>query len=219
MIRLHCFHAHPSNISYIDDAFYDTGFDLHHIVDSTFMERAKQDSAFDLEQQQTYAINRLMQEGEADLVLLTCTQYIAALGEQQHLFKQPIVPIDEPLFEQICEREGPLQLVFSNPDTVEGTMKRLSSYVKERGKQLKAEVVVLEDVFHLCLNGDIQAYHERIMEQLRQSVKQQHGDICVMQLSMVHAAKQVEQETGVSIIHPLSPLKPFVYQKITALKE
>lgn len=186
MIRLHCLHAHPSNISYIDDAFYDTGFDLHHIVDSSFMERAKQDPAFDL--------------------------------EQQHLFKQPIVPIDEPLFEQICEREGPLQLVFSNPDTVEGTMKRLSSYVKEQGKQLKAEVVVLEDVFHLCLNGDIQAYHERIMEQLRRSVKQ-HGDICVMQLSMVHAAKQVEQETGVSIIHPLSPLKPFVYQKITTLKE
>lgn len=112
-----------------------------------------------------------MQEEEADLVLLTCTQYIAALGSKEDLFKQPIVPIDEPLFEQICEREGPLQLVFSNPDTVEGTMKRLSSYVKERGKQLKAEVVVLEDVFHLCLNGDIQAYHERIMEQLRQSVK------------------------------------------------
>ena len=80
MIRLHCLHAHPSNISYIDDAFYDTGFDLHHIVDSSFMERAKQDPAFDLEQQQTYAINRLMQEEEADLVLLTCTQYIAALG-------------------------------------------------------------------------------------------------------------------------------------------
>lgn len=49
MIRLHCLHAHPSNISYIDDAFYDTGFDLHHIVDSSFMERAKQDPAFDLE--------------------------------------------------------------------------------------------------------------------------------------------------------------------------
>ena len=46
-----------------------------------------------------------------------------------------------------------------------------------------------------------------------------NGDICVMQLSMVHAAQQVERETGVSIIHPLSPLKPFVHQKITALKE
>ncbi|GLF89546.1 hypothetical protein Saga11_08050 [Bacillus safensis] len=219
MIRIHCLHAHPSNISYIEDVFQRTAFDLHHIVDSSFMERAKQDPAFDLHHQQTYAINRLMQEREADLILLTCTQYIAALGDQQHLFKQPIVSIDEPLFEQVCKRKGPLQLVFSNPDTVEGTMHRLYTYAQERGKQVEAEILVLEDVFHLCLNGDMQAYHERIMEQLRQSVKQQHGEICVMQLSMVHAAQQVGQETGVPIIHPLSPLKSFVHQKIIAAKE
>ncbi|MFS3915554.1 hypothetical protein ACL9ST_15000 [Bacillus australimaris] len=218
MIRLHCLHAHPSNISYIEDAFPGKLFDVHHIVDSSFMERAKQDPAFDLHLQQTYAIYRLMQEREADLILLTCTQYIAALGDQQHLFQQPIVPIDEPLFEQICERKGPLQLVFSNPDTVEGTMHRLYAYAQERGKQVEAEILVLEDVFHLCLNGEMKAYHERIMEQLRRSVKQ-HREICVMQLSMVHAAQQVEHETGVSIIHPLSSLKSFVHQKIVAAKE
>ncbi|AOZ88700.1 hypothetical protein BK049_08420 [Bacillus xiamenensis] len=219
MIRLHCLHAHPSNISYIDDAFYDTGFDLHHIVDSSFMERAKQDPDFDLHKQQTYAISSLMQEREADLILLTCTQYIAALGDQQHLFKQPIVPIDEPLFEQICEKKGPLQLVFSNPDTVEGTMNRLYSYATEREKQVEVEMVVMEDAFHLCLDGHMQAYDERIKEQLKRCMKQKNGDICVMQLSMVHAAQQVEEETGISIIHPLSPLKSFVHQTIAATKE
>nr|MDF9460189.1 hypothetical protein [Bacillus pumilus] len=114
---------------------------------------------------EAYVINKLMQEDEADLILLTCTQYIAALGDQQDLFKQPIVPIDEPLFELICQGKGPLQLVFSNPDTVEGTMKRLKSYAKEHGKQIDAEVMVMEDVFHLCLNGDMQAYEEQIKKQ------------------------------------------------------
>ncbi|WP_458109991.1 hypothetical protein [Bacillus zhangzhouensis] len=219
MIRLHCLHAHPSNMSYIEDVFRDTAFELHHTVDSSFMERAKQDPAFDLHQQQTYAINRLMQEREADMILLTCTQYIAAMGDQQHLFKQPIVPIDEPLFELICEKKEPLQLVFSNPDTVEGTMHRFYSYAKERGIQVEADIVVMEDIFHLCLNGDMPAYEDRIKEQLRRCMKQKSGHICVMQLSMVHAAQQVERETGASIIHPLSPLRSFVHQKITALKE
>ncbi|MGX9292044.1 hypothetical protein ACSLGF_12690 [Bacillus sp. A015] len=219
MFRLHCLHAHPSNMSYIEDVFRDTAFELHHTVDSSFMERAKQDPVFDLHKQQTYAINRLMQERKADIILLTCTQYIAAMGDQQHLFKQPIVPIDEPLFELICEKKEALQLVFSNPDTVEGTMYRLYSYAQERGKQVEADIVVMEDVFHLCLNGDMQAYEDRIKEQLRRCMKQKSGDICVMQLSMVHAAQQVERETGISIIHPLSPLRSFVHQKITALKE
>ena len=218
MIRLHCLHAHPSNQSYIEDVFGDTDLALYHTVDSSFIERATQDPTFDHHKQQAYAINKLMQEDKADLTLLTCTQYIAALGDQQHLFKQPIVPIDEPVFELICEKKESLQLVFSNPATVEGTMKRLESYAKDRGKQIDAEVIVMEDVFHLCLNGDMQAYEEQIKKQLRRCMKKS-GDICVMQLSMVRASQQMEEETGVPIIHPLSPLKQFVYQTISALKE
>ncbi|AMM99326.1 MULTISPECIES: hypothetical protein [Bacillus] len=218
MIRLHCLHAHPSNQSYIEDVFHDTEIELHHTVDSSFIERATQDPDFNLHKQQTYAINKLMKEDEADIILLTCTQYIAALGDQQHLIKQPIVPIDEPLFELICQRKGPLQLVFSNPDTVDGTMERLKSYAKEHGKQIDAEVMVMEDVFHLCLNGDMSAYEEQIKKQLRRCMKKS-GDICVMQLSMVHAAQQMEKETGIPIIQPLSPLKQFVHQTISALKE
>ncbi|MGY4789093.1 hypothetical protein ACVNSY_19820 [Bacillus sp. OHL2] len=44
-------------------------------------------------------------------------------------------------------------------------------------------------------------------------------DICLMQLSMVRVAKQVKRETGVPIIHPLSPLKQFVHQTLSAWKE
>jgi hypothetical protein len=108
--------------------------------------------------------------------------------------------------------------VFSNPDTVEGTMERLGSYAKKHGKQIDAEVMVMEGVFHLCLNGDLHAYEEEIKKQLRRCMKED-GDICVMQLSMVHAAQQIVEETGVPIIHPLSPLKQYVHQTISALKE
>lgn len=218
MIRLHCLHAHPSNQSYIEDVFGDTDLELHHTVDSSFIERATKDLDFNPHKQQAYAINHLMKEEEADIILLTCTQYIAALGDQHHLFKQPIVPIDEPIFELICQRKGPLQLVFSNPDTVDGTMERLKSYAKEHGRQIDAEVIVMEGVFHLCLNGDMQDYEELIKKQLRRCMKKS-GDICVMQLSMVHAAQQMKEETGVPIIHPLSPLKQFVHQTIFALNE
>lgn len=171
MIRLHCLHAHPSNQSYIEDVFGDTDLELHHTVDSSFIERATKDLDFNPHKQQAYAINHLMKEEEADIILLTCTQYIAALGDQHHLFKQPIVPIDEPIFELICQRKGPLQLVFSNPDTVDGTMERLKSYAKEHGKQIDAEVIVMEGVFHLCLNGDMQDYEELIKKQLRRCMK------------------------------------------------
>ncbi|MFB8736387.1 hypothetical protein ACEQPO_30305 [Bacillus sp. SL00103] len=56
-------------------------------VDSSFIERATQDPDFHPHKQQAYAINKLMKEDEADIILLTCTQYIAALGDQEHLFK------------------------------------------------------------------------------------------------------------------------------------
>ena len=98
-------------------------------------------------------------------------------------------------------------------------MQRLESYATERGKQVEVELVVVEDAFHLCLNGDMQAYDEQIKEQLRRCMKQKGKDICVMQLSMVHAAQEMEQETGVPIIHPLSSLKQFVHQTISAWKE
>ncbi|MFB8736386.1 hypothetical protein ACEQPO_30300 [Bacillus sp. SL00103] len=78
--------------------------------------------------------------------------------------KQPIVPIDEPLFELICQRKEPLQLVFSNPDTVEGTMERLESICK-KARQTDGCRSYGDGGCLSPFVGDLHAYEEEIKKE------------------------------------------------------
>ncbi|WP_144741570.1 hypothetical protein [Bacillus altitudinis] len=59
---------------------------------------------------------------------------------------------------------------------------------------------MVEDVFDVWLKGDIQGYDEGMMEELRECVKEEDGDICVMEVWMVEGGKEVEEERGVWMI-------------------
>ena len=68
---------------------------------------------------------------QVDAILITCTNYIAILQEDQLSISVPIIKIDEPFFDYICNIGQPQTILFTNPATVEGTMERLKHHANQ----------------------------------------------------------------------------------------
>lgn len=205
--RLGCLHAHYSNIEYIENALSSYDIELIHFVDPALMYRVTVDENF----KEADAQNKVKEQIEwiaqcnVDAILITCTNYIAILQEEQLSISVPIIKIDEPYFEYICKIQQPLTILFTNPATVKGTMERLNQYAYNHQKSLDIEVIVINNTFELIMQGLKQEYNQEISKFLNKIIK---GDkiISVAQLSMVDASKEVEYKTSKPIINPLDTL-------------
>jgi hypothetical protein len=140
-----------------------------------------------------------------DAILITCTNYIAILQEEQLSISVPIIKIDEPYFEYICNIQQPQTILFTNPATVSGTMERLNQYAYKHQKSIDIEVIVINNTFELIMQGLKQEYKQEISKFLNKIIKADKV-ISVAQLSMVEASKEVEYTTSKTIINPLDTL-------------
>jgi hypothetical protein len=198
--KIGCLHAHYSNIDYIESAFSPYDLELRHFVDPGLI--------FVLQNDQSAAEKRVkdqiewMAQSGVDAILITCTNYIALLND--HVVTIPIIKIDEPYFEALCKTQQPQTILFSNPDTVSGTMARLNHYAKSHQKPLDIEVKLIENTFQLIMSGKNEEYQTAVYEYIKQLDSSRR--LSVAQLSMVAAAQQVEHETSKTIINPLNTL-------------
>ncbi|MEY9976906.1 hypothetical protein [Lysinibacillus sp. RC79] len=142
-----------------------------------------------------------------------CTNYIALLEEEQLKLSLPIIKIDEPFFEIICEEKQPQTILFTNSETVEGTLKRLQQYAEQHEKTLDVVAKVIDNTFELIMQGKKEAYNSAIRQTLHHLAEEQRH-ISVAQLSMVEAARQFEKESTLTITHPLKSLAKFVMRAI-----
>ncbi len=194
--RLGCLHAHYSNIGYIDEAFSAYDIELIHFTDPGLMHRVTSDEKF----QEADAQNRVNEQIEwiaqcdVDAILITCTNYIAVLKEDQLSISVPIIKIDEPFFAFISNIEQPQKILFTNPATIQGTIDRLKQYADYHQKSLDLEVAVIGNSFDLIMRGLKGKYNQKIYKYLDQAVKEENKIISIAQLSMVDAAKQVEEK-------------------------
>lgn len=206
--KLGCLHAHYSNIEYIENALSPYNIELIHFVDPALMYRVTSDENF----QESDAQNKVKEQIEwiakcnVDAILITCTNYIAILQEDQLSISVPIIKIDEPFFDFICNIQQPQTILFTNPATVEGTMERLKSYANNHQKSLDLEVIIINNTFELIMQGLKDEYNKEISKFLDQIVKDEKKVISVAQLSMVDASQQVEDKTTKIIINPLKTL-------------
>lgn len=201
--KIGCLHAHYSNIDYIEKALSAYNVELSHFVDPGLMYRVMNDpdfTEFSAKRKVKEQVEWVAQSG-VDAVLITCTNYIALLGELSS--NVPIIKMDEPYFEAICQIKQPQTIVFTNPDTVSGTMDRLQQFAKTHQKTLDIEVKVIENTFELIMSGKKDEYQKEVYDFLK---KYQNRVVSVAQLSMVGAAQQVECETSQTIINPLNAL-------------
>ncbi|MGE7942084.1 hypothetical protein ACQKNB_08345 [Lysinibacillus xylanilyticus] len=210
--RLGCLHAHHSNIEYIEQAFQNNeNVELVHFVDPGLIQQVSKGTdglAFKVKEQLEW-----MESCDMDAILITCTNYIALLEEEQMELSIPIIKIDEPFFEALCEEKQPQTILFTNPETVEGTMNRLQQYAEQHGKSIVVVTKVIDNTFELIMQGKKEAYNNAIMQTFHDIAWEQR-QISVAQLSMVEAAQQFEKESASTITHPLKSLVKFVMRLI-----
>ncbi|KAF6627686.1 hypothetical protein H6F38_21360 [Paenibacillus sp. EKM208P] len=210
--RVGCLHAHHSNIAYVERAFASYEVELVHFVDPGLMRRVSLDPNFSAADASRKVEEQLkwIAQSDIDIILITCTNYIVLAEKAQLTLSTPVIALDEPFFHEICDDLLPRTLVFTNPATVEGTMKRLYHTATLLGKpdiSSMIEVKVVEDAFELIMQGREDEYKEllvRSLYELREADPSR--ELVVAQLSMVDAALQVELETGQTIGNPLRSL-------------
>lgn len=217
MKKLACLHAHHSNIAYIERAFELFEIELIHFVDPILSKRMESDKGFGRKQAQNKLKDQLkwIAESNIDAVLITCTNYITLVQEEEFLIAKPILKIDESFFEMICKVEGPQTILFTNPSTVTGTVKRLNRYAQQKQKSIDIKVMIIEDTFELIIQGRKEEYDDKVSKYIYKLMKDENQIISVAQLSMVDAAEKCEQETGKRIINPLDVLAEYSLNRIT----
>jgi hypothetical protein len=119
-----------------------------------------------------------------------------------------VIKIDEPFFANLLEQDSPHLLLFTNPATIEGTMRRYRDFARRAGKDPEVEVEEIEGTFDLVMAGRTEEYAAAVSQRLRELVQAgNYAAISVGQLSMAASAQRVAEETGFAIGNPLDSLK------------
>jgi aspartate/glutamate racemase len=208
--RIACLHAHYSNIDYIQNALSSYELELVHFVDPGLMSRVTSDKSFDEVQAKNKVIEQIewISQANVEAILITCTNYIALLEENRLHTSIPIIKIDEPFFSSVCNIAEPQVLLFTNPATVEGTMRRLNEFASIHDKSISnIEARVIENTFELIMQGKKEQYVEEVSKYIEGILASEKSKkISVAQLSMVETAVKVERELNVKIGNPLESL-------------
>jgi glutamate racemase len=197
MVRIGCFHAHYSNIEHIDNALRGLDVELIHYVDPG-LDRIKLDADFTTEMAQKKVLDTLnwIAKSHVDAILMTCTFFTAIYDEDIHRFPIPIIKIDDPLFEEICQLDQPTIVAFTNPSTVQGTMNQLAIYAQKKGIVLEAAPALLANTFDLIMQGKRSEYIQAVTDGLIHLIEENPTKrVVAAQLSMVPAAQAAEKQT------------------------
>ena len=208
--RLGCLHMHHSNIPYIDGIVAPDRVELLHFVDPGLMRRIGSDPGFSSHQAEQQVRRQLawMADCGLDAILITCTNYIAMLPDEPLDLTIPVIKIDEPFFADLLRQPSPHLLLFTNPATVEGTMRRFHDYAHRAGHQPQIEIEVMSGAFELVMAGKTEEYAAAVAGQLRDLVlSDRYVAISVGQLSMAESALRVTAETQAPIGNPLDSLR------------
>jgi hypothetical protein len=208
--RLGCLHMHHSNIPYIDGIVAPDRVELLHFVDPGLMRRIGSDPNFSTHQAEQQVRRQLawMADCGLDAILITCTNYIAMLPDEPLDLAIPVIKIDEPFFTDLLRQPSPHLLLFTNPATVEGTMRRFHDYAHRAGHQPQVEIDVMPGTFELVMAGKTEEYAAAVAGQLRELVRSgRYETVSVGQLSMAESALRVAAETKAPIGNPLDSLR------------
>ncbi|MDD9268266.1 hypothetical protein ACFPES_14600 [Paenibacillus sp. GCM10023248] len=212
MKRIGCFHAHYSNIEHIDKALQAFDAELVHFVDPG-LDRIKMDADFTQETVEKKVMETLawIASCHVDAILITCTFFTAVFDAEHHRFPIPVIKIDEPLFEAICQANQPVVVAFTNPNTVTGTMNQLFAYASKRGKEVDAKPVLLENTFELIMQGRKSEYIRLVAEGLIQITAENPGKyLAAAQLSMVPASQIAQNRTNLAVGNHLESLADYL---------
>lgn len=198
-----CLHASESNIEIVEQSLFDTPFQVQHVVDTYLLSMIREERPFN--EQQDYAFCKVMDliEQQPDFIFITCTNYIVLLDHIEIETNIPILKIDELLFEQLKEVQGPIKILFTNKQTIEGTMSRLKQTISP---QTDIEVIFIPEVFDWYLAGDKKRHDQKVLDALLK-LDTPHHILAVAQLSMTRSAENYSQLSKKQVLSPVTAFK------------
>lgn len=208
--KIGCLHAHYSNITYLEQSLSLYALECIHFVDPGLMYHRSFDEA--ILQNKVKEQIEWIASCNVDAIIITCTDYIAILGESDFL-PVPIIKIDEPFFAKICTSAQPQTMFFTNPATVSGTVERLHLYAKQVKACIDVEIILIDHAFDLLMQGQIEAYKSEVIKSIQQASTSKI--VSVAQLSMVDAAREMEKKNGITIINPLDSLVFYINKTLS----
>lgn len=220
MKKLACLHAHHSNIAYIEKALALFEVELIHFVDPILPMRIQEGGELEKNYIQHKMRDQLqwVAESKVDAILITCTYFITLLQDMHVPIEIPILKIDEPFFEVICNVQEPQTILFTNPSTVPGTVERLKQYAQQKQKSIDIQIIIVEDTFALIMQGRKEEYDDSVSQCIYRMLKGGNQVISVAQLSMVDAARKVENRVNRVIVNPLDALVEYSVDQLSLRK-
>lgn len=196
-------HAHYSNIRYFEKALEQYSITLHHFVDPGLLLRMSNDPTFTAEEAKKKVLEQLhwMSKVGIDAIVITCTNYSALLNDTSSL-NIPIINIDEPFFKAFAQLPAPKKLIFTNPETVKGTTKRLNEYLYKENSLDSYLIEIIPNAFNYLMDGNTKLHNEIVFNKLSEMTKDHTNHLAIAQLSMVEAGENIHTE----ILNPLSSL-------------
>ena len=198
-----CLHAAESNIEIIQRSLSDSPIAIQHVVDTYLLKMIREQRP--LNEQIDYAFYKIMEliEQQPAFILITCTNYIVLLDQIEFETNIPILKIDELLFEQLKEVQAPIKMLFTNKQTIEGTMARLKQTISS---ELDIEVIFIPEVFDWYLAGDKRRHDQKVLSALLE-LNSSQSIIAVAQLSMAISADNYSNLTGNIALSPITAFK------------
>lgn len=209
-----CLHAHHSNIAYLQTSIDSRLIELTHYVDPGLIKRIGRDASFSKEEAGNKVIEQIewIAQTGVEAILITCTQYSALLEVEKLRTSIPVIKLDEVFFHTICSSDAPQTLLFTNPATINGTMKQLDKFAAANNKTVdNIEVRIIENAFELIMQGKTEQYVEKVSNEIKSILAaDKNKKASVVQLSMVESARRVERELNMKIDNPLDALLQFL---------
>jgi len=198
-----CLHAAESNIEIMEQALSDTPIQIQHEVDSHLLKLIREERPF--HEQKDYAYKKIMAltEQQPDFILITCTNYIVLVDHIDSEIHIPLLKIDELLFDQLKEAQMPIKLIFTNKQTIAGTMARLKQTISPK---VDIEVIFIPEVFDWYLSGDKNRHDQKLFNTLHELDTPQ-TILAVAQLSMANCAERYSQLSGKQVLSPITAIK------------
>lgn len=216
--RIGCLHAHHGNIGYLDGLLSGYEAEAAHFVDPALVRRIGVDPSFSAARANQRVQDQLawIAESGVDGIVVTCTAYSAAMPPEADLgLPIPIVTIDEPFFAAVCRATGPQTLLFTNPGTVAGTMRRLTAYAATVPVSLSASSELIPAAFDLFMTGRLAEHDDLLATRLGEWIERgTTGTLFAAQLSMSAAASRAASKTAKPLTNPLDTLGEAIVQRV-----
>jgi Asp/Glu/hydantoin racemase len=139
------------------------GVQLMHIVDEPLLEQVRQRGHLAIEDVARLATHVAAAEAiGADAVLVTCSTVSPCVDDVRPRAGIPVIKIDEAMIAKAVASGTRIGVVATNVTTLEPTRQLLQTQAQAAGKEIKVELVLVENALPALLSGD-GAAHDRLV--------------------------------------------------------